>query len=334
MHLRHLVCLLSVVSVAALESSGAWAQADQRAAAEALFEKGRALVEQGDYADACPKIAESERLDPGLGTMLWLADCYASNGQTASAWVGFNDAAEAAGRLHDRREKVARDKAAELEKRLSRLLIAVPAAAAIQGLELRRDGVILGQAEWQVPIPLDPGIHTVSASAPGRESWSSTIQIAPGPTTLAVTVPVLAEHAVEPPPLSQPSAPPAPAGADQPPASAGFWTGRRVGATSLMGAGVVGLAVGTVFSFTAKASYDKSNEGPCDVRNSCTQQGLDDRSSARTMAAVATVGVGVGAAALAAGAILFFTAPNASAPVAVVPVAAASRAGVTLLGRF
>jgi hypothetical protein len=334
MRLRHLVCLMSVVSLPILETSPAAAQPDQRAAAEALFEKGRALVEQGDYADACPKIAESERLDPGVGTMLWLADCYASNGQTASAWVGFKDAAEAAGRLHDRREKVAREKAAELEKQLSRLVIAVPAAAALQGLELRRDGVLLGQVEWDVPIPLDPGIHTVGASAPGHESWSSTVQVAPGATTLAVTVPVLAERAAEPVTPPQPSASPPSPGADRPPASTGFWTGRRLGATALMGAGVVGLAVGTVFSFTAKATYDKSNDGPCDARNVCTQQGLDDRSSARTMATAATVGVGLGAAALAAGAIVFFTAPEPSASVVVVPVAAPSSAGMAIRGRF
>src|SRR5262245_36723730 len=65
---------------------------DKRPAAQALFDQGRALVTLGRFAEACPKLAESLRLDPGIGTMLWLADCYENVGRSASAWATFREA--------------------------------------------------------------------------------------------------------------------------------------------------------------------------------------------------------------------------------------------------
>jgi len=44
--------------------------------ADALFRQGRELLEQERFAEACVKLAESQRLDPKLATLMYLADCH------------------------------------------------------------------------------------------------------------------------------------------------------------------------------------------------------------------------------------------------------------------
>jgi hypothetical protein len=52
---------------------------------------------------------------------------------------------------------------AALERRLPRLTITVTAdAQAASGLEVRRDGMLVGPAQWGQAIPVDPGSHTVA----------------------------------------------------------------------------------------------------------------------------------------------------------------------------
>jgi hypothetical protein len=303
---------------------------DRVATADALFEQARALVERGDIASACPLFKESQRLDPGVGTMLWLADCYASSGQTASAWVAFKEAAAAAARTHDRRLGVAVDKVDELEKKLSRLEIVVPLEVAVEGLELRRDGVRLERTEWSLAVPLDPGVHALSGSAPGRKPWSASVTLAPGPTSLSVTVPVLeAVPDAEPPASALDTTVVAKAPTE---GHEGIGGQRWIGLAS-MGVGAVGLIVGTVWSLEAKSTYDQSTMGPCTANNICTPAGLDERSSAQTLATEATVAMAVGALAVVGGAIVFFTAPKRAGAVVVAP-AWANGGSVTISGAF
>src|SRR5258706_3292372 len=89
-----LVGLLLVVPRAALAQ-------DAKAAAVSAYDEAETLIAQGKLAEACPRYAESQRLDPQLGTLLHLADCMERNGQTASAWAGFREASEVAGTLGD-----------------------------------------------------------------------------------------------------------------------------------------------------------------------------------------------------------------------------------------
>jgi tetratricopeptide (TPR) repeat protein len=118
------------------------AQERDPATAQALFDQGRALMKAKNYAEACPKLAESQRLDPGIGTQFHLADCYENQGKLASAWATFLEVASlAAASNQPDREKAAKNRAARLESRLPRLTIVVPAASRVPGLQVTRDGV-------------------------------------------------------------------------------------------------------------------------------------------------------------------------------------------------
>jgi serine/threonine-protein kinase len=315
---------------------------DQKAAAQALFEQGRDLVEQRHFAEACPKLAESQKLDPGLGTMLWLADCLENNGQTASAWATFSEAASTAAVARDKREQIARDRVKKLAGMLSRLTIQVPQDAAAQGLVVKRDGIDVGTAEWGLPVPVDPGVHSVAASAPGRTPWTTTVQLPLGPTTQQVTVPLLetaepvagADDAAGPVdaavPLdaarsvdtAQPSNAVAPAPAPESPAAAtreeeAPGNTQRVLGLALGGLGLVGLGFGTYFSFHAKSTYDgAASSGHCQPNDQCDATGTQERNDAFSQATVATITLGLSAAAVVGGVVVYLLAPRAK-PVAV-----------------
>src|SRR5688572_30313779 len=142
--------------------------ASDRAAAEVLFDEAIQLLEAGNAAAACPKLEESQRLDPGVGTLLYLAECYRAQGRTASAWATFREAsyaAEAAGQAD--RMAIANAEADKLKPSLSYVTLVIADHEATS-LEVQRDGEAVNRALWGSPIPVDPGEHQLAASAPGK----------------------------------------------------------------------------------------------------------------------------------------------------------------------
>ncbi len=154
------------------------------ATAQVLFDEAKKLMAAGKHAEACPKLEESQKLDPGVGTQYNLASCYEQIGRVASAWSLFIEVAatsKAAGQPE--REKVARQRAAALEPKLTRLAVNAPANAPAD-LKVTRDGQPIGQAQWGTAVPVDPGKHTVTAQVPGRVPFTATVELTePGATT-------------------------------------------------------------------------------------------------------------------------------------------------------
>lgn len=182
-----------LASAGLLASVPARAQTDnERTLAEALFRQGRELMNEGNYDGACPKFAESHRLDPGGGTLLNLAVCHEGQGKLATAWAEFQEAlalAQADGR--EDRTSLAEQRIAAIEPQLARLTVTIPSHAP-ENTVVSVNGTPLGQAAWGSPMPVDAGAVSIEASAPGRRKFVKSIEVTDG-ENVVVEVPELVE---------------------------------------------------------------------------------------------------------------------------------------------
>lgn len=286
-------------------SASAETSAQSTALASRLYDDASKAMAAGQLPIACAKYAESERLDPQLGTLLHLGECYSKSNKTASAWTTFKEAVELATQRNDPRTEKIRERIAALEKSLSNLIIVVPEPAP-DGIEVRQDGALVGRAGWGTPIPVDPGPHEITATAPGVKARKMPAIVGNMAATVTVELPP-AEYLPKPP---EPSAPVGAQLTSDAPTRSWFATHQRVVALVVGGVGVAGIGVGTAFGLMVKPTYDKS-DAHCNADH-CDAAGHEFRESAFGKAEVSNIAFGVGAVALAGGAVLWLTAPKAT----------------------
>ncbi len=313
---------ISMTLVLALAMPALPAIADSGATAEALFQEGKTLMEQGKYAEACPKLEASLELDRTAGgTVLRLAACYQAMKKWASSWSKYNDALSLAKRPPGRPDRIeaAAKGIAEVEPNLSRVTIKVAAASRVPGLEVKLDNSPVPEGAWATATPIDPGSHTLSAAAPGHKPWQTTFTIVVTAENKTIDVPMLETDS---------------------------------GSTSAAGeskstktAGYVAIGTGVVLIGAGVASYFKAWSERDDYFESCKQQPVivcDDppgRSRVRTWEAISFVAGGVGLAAIGIGVTLLVTGkPSESKPagarVVAAPSIAATGGGLAVIGEF
>jgi hypothetical protein len=309
--------------------------------ADDLFKEAKALLDGGRIGEACPKFAESNRLAPAIGVSLYLADCYERAGLTVRAWRQFKEAAALAAKKKDQRAPIAEQRASRLEAQLSKLTIAVPAAARVPDLAVTLDATPVPPEEWGVAVPTDPGQHVLVATAPGHRTRQTAVNVPRDQGSTTIVVEPLEQDRSVAAAGAGPSGAGGAAGAGRAsaptgaggvgnvedaggarPANAG--NTQRVIGIGIGGAGVVITAVGFVFGAMAKSKLDESNDGHCDSSNTCDDTGLGLRSDADASATRANIAIGVGVVAIAAGIVLFVTAPHGDKTAQSRPVAARS----------
>ncbi|AUX43898.1 hypothetical protein SOCE26_053540 [Sorangium cellulosum] len=295
-------------------ASQAQPAAADKALAEGLFQDGKRLMDEGKISEACAKLAESQRVDPTVGTLLNLAVCHEKEGKTASAWAEFKEAsALSAGIGQQDRSQFAAKRAAALEAHLTRLALEV--AQPVPGMVITLNGKELSAAAATgTGIPVDPGAAAIEAKAPGKQPWSQQVTLDPGSGTKQVTIPPLADipapaqaapappaprpAAAPPPPASSTAAAPGPAGS--PMRTLGFIAG---------GVGVASLGVGAVLGvMTLRRAADV--EDGCSGSFGCSPADVATNEDARTTALVSTITVGAGLACLGAGVALVLMSPS------------------------
>jgi hypothetical protein len=238
------------------------AAAVRSAQAETLYQQGEQLMNAGKPQEACPKFEEAERLDPGVGTEFHLAECYEQTGRTASAWAGY---VELAGKV-DNADQVTklRARASALEPKLSRLRITVPpSVAALDGIDVERDGVKVGQPSWGTPAPVDPGKHRVTARANGYAPWETFVDVEQPGATVEIAVPALVHLR----------------GSLFPPT--------RIAGVVVGAVGVVSLIAGGVLAAEASSTW-KAAKMECPTLMACSQSAHDKSTSALAFANAAT----------------------------------------------
>jgi hypothetical protein len=323
--------LLALLCLCLARTAHAQPSDEDRAAAQLLFDEGQQLKKKGEHAAACEKFAASQSLDPAVGTQLNLADCYEKIGRTASAWVNFVEVSK-----HDeagaKRAKYARQHAEALAPRLTKLQIQIEEP--VDGLELKRDGVLVPQKTWGIAVPVDPGDHEIVAVAPGKERWSRTVEVGGEGETITVTVPALADAAG--------SGAPEPIEPDEPEAAepaAGGPGGQTIAGGVLLGLGGAGVLVAAVLTGIAHSKYGESVDH-CrpDDTTQCDQEGVDLRGEAQSLQKGYAATFGLGGALLLTGIIVLATAPSDADPEEkawrLLPVAGPRGAGILATGSF
>jgi serine/threonine-protein kinase len=347
------VLSVAVIAFVAVLATSSRAQAQTPGAnvkrAEQLFQEGRALVEAGKFAEACPKFEESQRLDPGLGTLLNLAACYEEVGKLASALTAFRSAEEqarAAGTSEKKREQTAAERARAIESRVARLTITLATLDRPADFVVTRDGIPVPPLDFGRRIPVDPGTIVIEAKAAGFEPYRTEVVIGREAAPRTIDIPALA-----------------PAGGGAGDVGAGLGnatvgtgdggtpgdgsatgvdtdvdTGRKSSRKTIaLGvgiAGIVGLGAGIGLGVSAKGQYD---DVPCTQNGSpptgCTAAEEDRIDKARSRGNLGTLVGAVGLVAIGAGAALYLTAPK-SHSVAVAPVVTPREVGLALSGDF
>ena len=283
-------CMTTASAASALPPSDA--RAHDGAGAEALFREGRAGMETGDYAHACPKFAESLRLDFAIGTVLNLAACEEKIGRIASAWQHYRQVVEMLP-PEDERHPLAAARADALDARVPRLDIGI-AAPPPQGMRVTRDDVELGAPSLGVSLPVDPGEHVVVVTAPGRADRRWVLQLRESERR---------QLTIEPGAVRDAAVARAPHPSD----------GRRTAGFVVGGLGVASLAVGTYFGVRALGSRSESDAGCTNgrCRDAASAGAYDD---AKSFAHVADATLAIGIVGVAVGTYLLLSSTTSESP--------------------
>jgi hypothetical protein len=316
--------------------------------AQALARDARKLIAKRQYAAACPKLQESQRLAPSPKTLLELALCHEKEGKTATAFAELNTVVQQAEWEGPKEAaKTAKAHLLQLDPRLSRITVKVPASSETEGLQVTVDGLPLARSAWGLPQPVDPGRHEIAASGPGRTPWSTTIRIQGDREQQSVQVPVsVAPTAGQTPEtIAQKEA-----RAEDPnygeehvakdedtPSKKGK---KPVLAYVVAGGGIAALGLGTYFGVRA-IQHRKDSDSYC--TRGCSQKGVDLNDEAKTAAWISNVSVGLGLAGVGVGVYLLLKSPPADADkpaepettsVHVLPEVSPSTAGLAVRGAW
>jgi len=312
-----------ILTTASLSGSALAAGGAEKApeSAQAIYDKAVAAMERKEYAIACPSLEDVVRRVPeGIGAKLTLAQCYEEQGRLATAYAAYLVAETASLEAKQiERQKKARTRADALRPRLAKLTLFVSEVMrTVKGFQIQCDGAPLDPMQWSVPLPIDRGIHLVTATAPGKKRWEKTIDVRADGASESLTVDTLEDAPPEPEAVKEKPAPSRPLGLAR---TAGIIAGAG---------GVLVLGIGTALGVVA-INKKGDSDLHCNALDRCDSEGLDLRAAGRTAGTASTVMFILGGAAIAGGVTLFVLGSRSSDAKA---AAVVGPGGLAVKGRF
>jgi hypothetical protein len=299
-----------------LSSGVSWAQVNAPNTAEELFVAGRSAMQAGDYAAACDRFHESDRLEQGLGTALNLGLCEERLGHWVEAGDYYRRVIDT-GAADDPRTRIAREQWSGLDERTPRLTVRL-AASAPAGTTVLHGALPYDDANLGSALPSDPGAHRFTVQAPGfaardyevvlNERDRVELTVAPGAPLVA---PALPAHGALAPPEAEALRPapsePTPSQVSRAEPDAGRTLGWALVVTG--GAAVAaGIATGIVL-----LNDQAVVESDCDANKACkSTRALNAADQGRALNVLSPVLLFGGAAVAGAGAYFLLRQPGAS----------------------
>lgn len=320
----------SLVLAIVLASAGT-ASADK---ADALFKKGKKLLAEKKYADACSAFSQVDKLDPGIGAKLNAAKCFEEWGKLATAYHWYEDAEKMATDTKDDRAAKIRELMEELDTNVPRITINVPDGADPDVLAtLTLDGAPFPAGKLNKEERVDPGPHLIEFTVVDEKKKKTVPLERGGSSEITLDIPKGTGK-------KKPKPTPDPGGGEAPePEVARPGRTQRIAGVSLIAGGIVGIGVAGVLTVSARGKYKDALDTHCmGMTNACNDEGLQITQDARGTANIATVITIVGGAAIVGGIVLYVIAPKAATDekraLYLTPVVGDDGGGIVFGGRY
>ena len=325
--MRHVAATFAVAVALSAVPHLAFAQSDEdRSLARAMGQDGQDALDKKDFRTAEDRFKRAVRVfddakapvPPTL--LLGYARAAAGNGHLIGSQEAYNRVIRTG--TPPGAPQVFVNAVEDAKKEIDPVSARVPKATiTVSGCDnphVTLDDVAMSNAALGIKRPVDPGSHTVKATADGCKPGEVTFTVAEGKEADApIKLEKSASATVTPPPVNPPPSNPPPGDPVTPPpvtpppggdTGAGGGSAQKTLGFVSLGIGGVGLIAGAVTGLLAsgKASDLKTvcKDGICGADQ---QSNID---SYKTLGAISTAGFIVGGVGLAAGLVLIFTAPK------------------------
>jgi hypothetical protein len=306
----HLFAAILATSVATTRLAAAADPSPQDIAqARELGGQAQAAFEAGSYAESEKLWVAASNLYPQAPTLtLGLARTQAKLGKLVLAQESYNKIIREQGEIPNLKPafkdalEAAKAEVPAISAKIASVVIVVEGAPTPT---VTLDGQPVSNAGLGLKRPVDPGSHVVKAEAAGFKPAETSFQVAESGAAEAKLKLVKVENVA----TAAAAAPPSD-GARPVEISAGKKPDRTLAYVAL-GVGGAGLVLGSVTGIVALGKHGELADKCPDSK--CPNAVSGDIDSYKTMGALSTVGFVVGAVGVAAGAVLWFTAPKETA---------------------